>query len=96
MNDVIVVIGAESKTLSEVGFEVSTARVDISSRDSVHALVETASSLGPVTGIIHASRVTTNGPSLLRCLHSLLSESGRFLPLPNRKINCSIRPNATR
>ena len=33
---------AAAKTLSEAGFEVSTAIVDVSPRDSVHALVETA------------------------------------------------------
>ena len=32
--------------MSNAGFEVSTAAVDVSSRDSVHALVETATSPG--------------------------------------------------
>jgi NAD(P)-dependent dehydrogenase (short-subunit alcohol dehydrogenase family) len=49
---------AAAKTLSEAGFEVSTAVVDISSRASVHALAETAASLGPVTGVIHAAGVS--------------------------------------
>lgn len=49
---------AAAKTLSEAGFEVSTAIVDVSSRESVHALVETAMSLGPVTGVIHAAGVS--------------------------------------
>lgn len=40
---------AATKILSEAGFEVSTAIVDVSSRESVHALVEAAASL-PLTG----------------------------------------------
>jgi saccharopine dehydrogenase-like NADP-dependent oxidoreductase len=34
-----------SKILSDAGFEVSTALVDVSSRQSVHSLVETAKQL---------------------------------------------------
>lgn len=49
---------AAAKTLSEAGFEVSTAVVDVTSRASVHALVETAISLGSVTGLIHAAGVS--------------------------------------
>ncbi|HTP41359.1 MAG TPA: SDR family oxidoreductase, partial [Nitrospiria bacterium] len=49
---------AAAKVLSEAGFEVSTAIVDVSTRESVHALVETAASLGSVTGVIHAAGVS--------------------------------------
>jgi NAD(P)-dependent dehydrogenase (short-subunit alcohol dehydrogenase family) len=49
---------AAAKVLSEAGFEVSTAIVDVSSRESVHALVEKASAIGEVTGIIHAAGVS--------------------------------------
>lgn len=49
---------AAAKTLNEAGFEVRTAIVDVSSRASVHALAETANSLGPVTGVIHAAGVS--------------------------------------
>jgi NAD(P)-dependent dehydrogenase (short-subunit alcohol dehydrogenase family) len=49
---------AAAKVLSEAGFEVSTATVDVSSRESVQALVETATALGPVTGLIHAAGVS--------------------------------------
>jgi NAD(P)-dependent dehydrogenase (short-subunit alcohol dehydrogenase family) len=49
---------AAAKTLGDAGFEVSTAIVDVSSRESVHALVEAATSLGPVTGVIHAAGVS--------------------------------------
>lgn len=49
---------AAAKVLSEAGFEVSTATVDISSRASVHALVEKATAIGEVTGVIHAAGVS--------------------------------------
>jgi len=47
-----------AKILSDAGFEVSTAAVDVSSRQSVHALVETATVLGDITGVIHAAGVS--------------------------------------
>jgi NAD(P)-dependent dehydrogenase (short-subunit alcohol dehydrogenase family) len=58
---------AAAKTLSEAGFEVSTAVVDVTSRESVHALVETAKSLGPVAGLIHAAGVspTQTSPAII-------------------------------
>jgi len=49
---------AAAKVLGEAGFEVSTASVDVSSRESVHALVETAAALGAITGVIHAAGVS--------------------------------------
>src|SRR5208337_1259968 len=49
---------AAAKVLSEAGFEVSTATVDISSRESVHALVEKVVATGEVTGVIHAAGVS--------------------------------------
>jgi len=47
-----------AKILSDAGFEVSTATVDVSSRQSVHALVQTAAVLGDITGVIHAAGVS--------------------------------------
>jgi NAD(P)-dependent dehydrogenase (short-subunit alcohol dehydrogenase family) len=47
-----------AKVLSDAGFEVSTAVVDVSSRKSVHALVETAMAIGTITGVIHAAGVS--------------------------------------
>src|ERR1019366_7746646 len=44
--------------LANAGYEVSVATVDASSRESVHALVKTASGLGDVTGLIHAAGVS--------------------------------------
>lgn len=49
---------AAAKTLSEAGFEVQTSQVDVSSRESVHALAELAASLGAVKGVIHAAGVS--------------------------------------
>jgi NAD(P)-dependent dehydrogenase (short-subunit alcohol dehydrogenase family) len=49
---------AAAKVLSEAGFEVSTTVVDISSRESVHALVEAATAIGDVTGVVHAAGVS--------------------------------------
>ena len=58
---------AAAKVLSDAGFEVSTAIVDVSSRTSVHALVETAQALGTITGVIHAAGVspTQASPALI-------------------------------
>lgn len=51
-----------AKTAAEVmenaGYEVSVATVDVSSRTSVHALVEKATGLGDITGLIHAAGVS--------------------------------------
>ena len=49
---------AAAKTLSEAGFTVSTATVDVSSRASVHALIEMATGIGEVSGVIHAAGVS--------------------------------------
>ena len=54
---------AAAKVLSEAGFEVSTANVDIASRESVHTLVETATAIGGVTGLIHAAGVSPSQAS---------------------------------
>ena len=49
---------AAAKVLSDAGFQVSAATVDVSSRESVHALVEAATALGAITGVIHAAGVS--------------------------------------
>lgn len=54
---------AAAKILSDAGFEVSTATVDVSSRQSVSALVETATALGAITGLIHAAGVSPSQAS---------------------------------
>jgi NAD(P)-dependent dehydrogenase (short-subunit alcohol dehydrogenase family) len=54
---------AAAKTLSNAGFDVTTSKVDVSSRASVHALVEKAASLGEVSGLIHAAGVSPSQAS---------------------------------
>jgi NAD(P)-dependent dehydrogenase (short-subunit alcohol dehydrogenase family) len=54
---------AAAEVLSNAGFEVSTATVDVSSRESVHALIETATAFGNVTGVIHAAGVSPSQAS---------------------------------
>ena len=49
---------AAAEVLGNAGYEVSVATVDASSRDAVHALVEKATGLGDVTGLIHAAGVS--------------------------------------
>jgi NAD(P)-dependent dehydrogenase (short-subunit alcohol dehydrogenase family) len=44
--------------MRNAGFDVSATTVDVSSRDSVLALVETATKHGEVTGLIHAAGVS--------------------------------------
>ena len=54
---------AASLVLGDAGFEVSTATVDVSSRASVYALVDVATALGEVFGIIHAAGVSPSQAS---------------------------------
>ena len=54
---------AAAKTLTDAGFNVTTATVDVSSRASVHGLVETATALGEVFGLIHAAGVSPSQAS---------------------------------
>jgi NAD(P)-dependent dehydrogenase (short-subunit alcohol dehydrogenase family) len=49
---------AAAQALENAGYEVSVATVDASSRSAVHALVEKATDLGNVTGLIHAAGVS--------------------------------------
>jgi NAD(P)-dependent dehydrogenase (short-subunit alcohol dehydrogenase family) len=54
---------AAAETLSNAGYEVSVATVDVSSREQVQALVKTATDLGDVTGLIHAAGVSPSQAS---------------------------------
>ena len=47
-----------AEVFRDAGFDVSTASVDISSREAVQALVKTATGIGEVTGLIHAAGVS--------------------------------------
>lgn len=52
-----------AKVLSEAGFEVSTSVVDVSSRQSVTELVEAATKIGNIHGLIHAAGVSPSQAS---------------------------------
>jgi NAD(P)-dependent dehydrogenase (short-subunit alcohol dehydrogenase family) len=54
---------AAAEVMLDAGFDVSIAAVDVSPRESVHALVETASSFGEITGLIHAAGVSPSQAS---------------------------------
>src|SRR5271165_5935623 len=54
---------AAAAVMANVGYEVSVATVDASSRDAVHALVEKATGIGDVTGLIHAAGVSPSQAS---------------------------------
>ncbi|WP_104137490.1 SDR family oxidoreductase [Arthrobacter sp. ZGTC131] len=54
---------AAAEVLGNAGFEVSTMTVDVSSRPSVQTLVEAATALGEVTGVIHAAGVSPSQAS---------------------------------
>jgi len=49
---------AAAEVLGNAGYEVSAATVDVSSRNAVHGLVEAATNLAEVTGLIHAAGVS--------------------------------------
>jgi NAD(P)-dependent dehydrogenase (short-subunit alcohol dehydrogenase family) len=54
---------AAAEIMRNAGFDVSTATVDISSRQSIRALVETATKSGVVTGLIQAAGVSPSQAS---------------------------------
>jgi NAD(P)-dependent dehydrogenase (short-subunit alcohol dehydrogenase family) len=55
---------AAADVFANAGFDISTAIADVSSRESVHALVETATAFGAVTGVIHAAGVSPSQASV--------------------------------
>ena len=58
-----------AEVLSSAGFEVTAATVDVSSRESIHALVEAAAALGDIAGVIHAAGVSPSQASPEAILH---------------------------
>jgi NAD(P)-dependent dehydrogenase (short-subunit alcohol dehydrogenase family) len=54
---------AAAAVLENAGYEASVAMVDVSSRKEVHALVEKATAIGDVTGLIHAAGVSPSQAS---------------------------------
>lgn len=82
---------AAAEVMLDSRFDVNTASVDVSSRDSVQALVETATDFGEVTGLIHAAGVSPSQASrrpsspstcmeLRSCLRSSRTSSHAAVP----------------
>jgi NAD(P)-dependent dehydrogenase (short-subunit alcohol dehydrogenase family) len=59
---------AAAAVLADAGFETSSGVVDVSSRESVHALAQEASGLGGVTAVIHAAGVSASQASIEQIL----------------------------
>jgi NAD(P)-dependent dehydrogenase (short-subunit alcohol dehydrogenase family) len=55
---------AAAEVFANAGFDASTATVDVSSRESLHALAKAADALGDVTGVIHAAGVSPSQASV--------------------------------
>jgi NAD(P)-dependent dehydrogenase (short-subunit alcohol dehydrogenase family) len=54
---------AAAEIFQNAGYEVTVTTVDVASRESVYALVEKATALGSVTGLIHAAGVSPSQAS---------------------------------
>jgi NAD(P)-dependent dehydrogenase (short-subunit alcohol dehydrogenase family) len=52
-----------AETLSNAGYEVTVATVDVSSRDAVQGLIGEAQKFGDITGLIHAAGVSPSQAS---------------------------------
>lgn len=50
--------GAAADVMRNAGYDVSVATVDVSSRQAVHSLVDKATEIGDVVGLIHAAGVS--------------------------------------
>ena len=55
---------ATAEIFRDAGYDVSTATVDVSSREAVESLAATAAKLGRVTGLIHAAGVSPSQASI--------------------------------
>ena len=60
---------AAAQVLSDAGFDVTAVVTDVSSRESVHALVEMSTALGSITGVIHAAGVSPSQAPPAAILH---------------------------
>jgi NAD(P)-dependent dehydrogenase (short-subunit alcohol dehydrogenase family) len=57
-------LDAVAQTLRDEGHHVTTQKVDVSSRESVHALAEAAAGLGPVLQVVHTAGLSpTQAPT---------------------------------
>ena len=60
---------AAAEVMGNAGYEVSVAIVDVSSREAVHALVDQATGIGEIVGLIHAAGVSPSQASPETILH---------------------------
>ena len=60
---------AAAEVMGNAGYDVSTATVDVSSRDAVYALVGKATAIGEVVGLIHAAGVSPSQAAPETILH---------------------------
>ncbi|MGA2450466.1 MAG: SDR family oxidoreductase [Polyangiaceae bacterium] len=60
---------AAADVMRNAGYEVSTAIIDISSRESIHQLALAATKLGEITGVIHAAGVSPSQASAATILN---------------------------
>lgn len=59
---------AAAEIFKDAGFDVSTAAVDVSSREAVESLAANAAKLGHITGLIHAAGVSPSQASIATIL----------------------------
>jgi len=59
---------AAAEVMSNAGYEVSIATVDVSSREQVHELIPNAAGRGDITGLIHAAGVSPSQASIATIL----------------------------
>ncbi len=55
---------AAAEVMSNAGYDVSVATVDVSSREQVHELIQNAAGRGDITGLIHAAGVSPSQASV--------------------------------
>jgi NAD(P)-dependent dehydrogenase (short-subunit alcohol dehydrogenase family) len=55
---------AAADVLANAGYDVTVARIDVSSREDVQGLVEKAKGLGHITGLVHAAGVSPSQASI--------------------------------
>jgi NAD(P)-dependent dehydrogenase (short-subunit alcohol dehydrogenase family) len=60
---------AAAEVMTNAGYQVSVATVDVSSRETVHALVGQATGIGEIVGLIHAAGVSPSQASPETILH---------------------------
>ena len=66
-------LASAAGALEDLGHRVSIQRVDVSSRESVHALAQAAAELGDVAQVVHTAGVSRCRRRRRRCWRSICS-----------------------